>query len=545
MRRHSKWLLPVAVIAGLMLVVGPAAQAGAERAAAGTIVFIHDQEPPNLNQGFVGNGLYTTSLVVNNIWLGGQIRDSNAKWVLRNFAGKPKLLKRSPLTVSVEFRKDARWSDGRPLTGADLRATWQVNIDPKNNIITRTGWEDIRSISASGNKATVVFRRPYSSWESLVSGGVWPAHIVRGRNMNDAFADSIPVSSGPWKFSSWQKGVQITVVRNPRYTAGPRMALDKLVFRYIVDTNARFQALKGGEGQVMEPQPQLQIAEFLKDSKFKVDQKIGYTFEHLDIQLGPKGHAALKLPYVRQALITGMNRTQIAQALYQQIAPGLPKLDSLIFKPFEPAYAKQFGGYAFNQSRVIQILKGKGCTGGPDRPSASNANVFSCPGVGKLSFRFSTTTGNQLRALTFEIVQRQLKSVGIELVPRFQPAGLLFGTTLPSSDWDLIMFGYVQSPESKDSSKDLYACGAGQNYGNYCNRRATALLNKVAVTLDAAERDRILDQVERQFLVKELPSIPLYARPTYVIRANGVQGPVVNPTQEGSPWNVSTWRTAA
>ena len=84
------------------------------------------------------------------------------------------------------------------------------------------------------------------------------------------------------------------------------------------------------------------------------------------------------------------------------------------------------------------MLKGKGCTGGPDKPSAGNDNIFSCPGVGKLSFRFSTTAGNQLRALTFEIIQRQLKSIGIELVPRFQPAGLLFGTTLPSSDWDLI-----------------------------------------------------------------------------------------------------------
>jgi peptide/nickel transport system substrate-binding protein len=482
---------------------------------------------------------------VNNIWLGGQIRDNKANWILRNFASKPKLLKRRPLTVSVEFRKDARWSDGRPLTGADLRATWQVNIDPKNNIITRTGWEDIKSITASGKKATVVFKRPFASWESLVSAGVWPAHIVQGRNMNEAFADSIPVSSGPWKFQSWQKGVQLTVVRNPRYTAGPRMVLDKLVFRYIIDTNARFQALKAGEGQVMEPQPQLQIADFMKDKKFSVEQKIGYTFEHIDIQLGPKGHPALKLPYVRQALITGMNRSQVATALYSQIAPGLPKLDSLIFKPFEPAYAKQFGGYAFNQNRVIQILKGKGCSGGPDRPSASNANVFSCPGVGKLSFRFSTTTGNQLRALTFEIIQRQLKSVGIELVPRFQPAGLLFGTTLPSSDWDLVMFTYIQSPESKNSAKDLYACGGGQNYGNYCNRKATALLRKVAVTLDAAERDRILDQVERQFLVKELPSIPMYARPIYVIRANGVRGPVVNPTQEGSPWNASTWRTAA
>ena len=100
------------------------------------------------------------------------------------------------------------------------------------------------------------------------------------------------------------------------------MKLDRLVFRYILDTNARFQALKAGEGQAMEPQPQLQIADFMKDSKFKVDTKVGYTYEHIDIQFGPKGHPALKQPYVRQALITGMNRPQVAASLYGEIATG-------------------------------------------------------------------------------------------------------------------------------------------------------------------------------------------------------------------------------
>ena len=96
-------------------------------------------------------------------------------------------------------------------------------------------------------------------------------------------------------------------------------------------------------------------------------------------------------------------------------------------------------------AKVISLLKSKGCTGGPDKPSGGNDNIFSCPNVGKLSFRFGTTTGNQLRALAFEIMQRQLKSVGIELVPRFQTGGVLFGTTLPSSDWDLLMFTYGRS----------------------------------------------------------------------------------------------------
>ncbi len=293
----------------------------------------------------------------------------------------------------------------------------------------------------------------------------------------------------------------------------------------------------------MEPQGQLQIADFLKDSNFKVESKAGFSFEHLDIQFGPKGAAPLKQPYVRQALMQGINRAQIASALWQTIAPGLPVLNSLIFKVFEQGYTPHYKKYPFSQAKVISILKGKGCTGGPDKPSAGNTNIFSCPGVGKLSFRFSTTAGNQLRALTFEIIQRQLKSVGIELVPRFQPAGLLFGTTLPSSDWDIIMFTWVQSPSSKITTKDLYACGGELNYMNYCNRKATKIMEQVAVNLDDAERTKLLNAAEA-VMVNDIPSIPMFVRPVFAISNKKVKGFGSVTTSEGSPWNANTWTTS-
>jgi peptide/nickel transport system substrate-binding protein len=318
------------------------------------------------------------------------------------------------------------------------------------------------------------------------------------------------------------------------------MKLDRVVFRYIADTNARFQALKAGEGQAMEPQGQLQIADFLKDSNFKVESRAGYSFEHLDIQYGPKGAPALRQPYVRQALMQGINRPQIAQALWQTIAPGLPTLQSLIFKTFEKGYVPGYRKYPFNQAKVISILKGKGCTGGPSKPSAGNDDIFSCPGVGKLSFRFSTTSGNQLRALTFEIIQRQLKSVGIELVPRFQPAGLLFGTTLPSSDWDIIMFTWNQSPASKITAKDLYACGGEQNYGNYCNRRVSKLLQQTALTLDEPQRMKLLNQAEA-LMSNDIPSIPMFVRPVFAISSKKMTGLTAPTTLEGSTWNANAW----
>ena len=58
-------------------------------------------------------------------------------------------------------------------------------------------------------------------------------------------------------------------MKNPAYKAGPAAKLDRIVFRYLAGAS-QFQALKSGEGDVVEPQPQVQIVDFYKDSKFKV-----------------------------------------------------------------------------------------------------------------------------------------------------------------------------------------------------------------------------------------------------------------------------------
>jgi hypothetical protein len=105
MRKRLFLLLAGAAAIVATLAVGPAATAGPEKASAGTVVFIHDQEPPSLRPNWVDNTLYATSLVTNNIFHGGMIRDNNANWVLRNFASKPKLVKRSPMTVTFTRRR--------------------------------------------------------------------------------------------------------------------------------------------------------------------------------------------------------------------------------------------------------------------------------------------------------------------------------------------------------------------------------------------------------------------------------------------------------
>jgi peptide/nickel transport system substrate-binding protein len=552
MRKRAIVLGALVLTVAASLVVGPAATAEPQRAAAGTVVIGADQEPATLNFYLTEGNSYTTSLAISPVLAPGMYYDQNAKLQPMLFDGAPKLVKSNPLTATFKIKANAKWSDGRQITGNDYLATYRTLMDPRWDITSREGWEDIARMRARGKSVTVTFKkgRSYAAWDGLLANiSPMPAHKLAGKNFNDLWRDSLDIASGPFRFVSWQKGTQLTLAKNNAYTAGPKAKVDRVVFRYIPSTASLFQALNAGEIDATEPQPQLQIVDLRKNSRFKVQSGPGYFWEHLDIQFGARGHAALKKKYVRQALITGINRAQIRQALY--ITPGLvgsakelPVLQSHIFKPFEQYYRPNWKQWSFDQKKVISILRANRCTGGPTSPSAGNDRIWSCPDVGKLSFRFTTTSGNQLRALTFEIAQKQLKSVGIELLPRFGPSGTVFGQVLPSGDWDLFLFTWQASPTSSATSFGLYGCGGDQNYMNYCNTKASALLQKAQFTPDAKLRADMLNRAEA-IMAKDVPSIPMFVRPGFLINNRRVSGTIINPTNQGSTWNLQNWTVAA
>jgi peptide/nickel transport system substrate-binding protein len=532
------------------LVIGPAATAKSESPAAGTVIIGHDQEPDILNPFLTAGNAYTTALAVNPVLSNGSIYNQKAQLVPYLMDGPAKLVKSNPLTVTFKYKGTAKWSDGKPVTGGDFVTLYRTVMNPNWDITSREGWQDLASVKAKGKSVTMVFKkgRSYFAWDVLAASSPIPTHKVVGQDFNKLWSDSIDIASGPFKFQSWQKGTQLTLVKNAAYASGPKAKLDRVVIRYIPSTATMFQALSSGEIDSTEPQPQLQIAQVQKDSRFRVQSGPGYFWEHMDIQFGPKGHPALKKKFVRHALITGINRSQIRQALY--VTPGLvksakelPVLQSHLFKPFEAEYTPAWGRWKFSQKNAIALLKKNGCTGGPNTPSAGNNAIWECPGVGKLSFRFTTTTGNQLRALTFEIAQKQLRSIGIELVPRFGPAAQVFGQVLPSGDWDIFMFTWLGGPTSGGTSFSLYGCGGDQNYMNYCNKKSSTPLQKAQFTPDRKARTALLVQAEK-VLADDVMSVPMYVRPGFLINNKKVSGPILNPTQQGSTWNVETWSVA-
>jgi len=554
MRKRSLLLLMGLVALVGSLVIGPSATAKSERAAAGTVVFGHDQEPSTLNPFVTEGSNVPTPLAMNPVLASGGIYNNKATLIPELWDGQPKILKADPLTVTWKYKQSAVWSDGKPVLGQDFLVTYRTIINPAFDIIDRTGWEDIQSVKAKGKSVTMVFKkgRTVAFWDGMAASQLMPRQQVQpimnsqnATDFNNLWLNSISLASGAYKFQSWTKGTQLVLVKNPRFKAAPAAKLDRIVFRYIPSTASEFQALQAGEIQVMSPQPQIQIADLFKNSKFTVQTTPAFQWQHVDIQRGPKGHPALDQKYVREALVTGINRQQIVDALWVSTglvksAKDLPVLQNNVFFPQQAQYKPHWAKYKFSQKAVIALLKKNKCTGGPSTPSASNSSIWSCPGVGKLSFRFTTTSGNQLRALAFEVMQKQLKSVGIELVPNFGPNTLVFGQVLPSGDWDLFMFTFSSSPASQTNSFGIYGCGGDQNYMNWCNAKASALFRKAGLTPDPAKRNPLMDQGAK-IAADDINSIPMWSPPEYLIGSTKVKGLVVNPTQQQPTWNANTW----
>jgi peptide/nickel transport system substrate-binding protein len=542
-RRPHYLVVAAAAVATLLVASAAAAGPSATPRRGGTVVYGLDQEPKVLNTFITEGNLYATGEAVEPMLDGGLEYDNRG--VLRPvlLAAQPKLLKASPLTVSFAYRVNAKWSDGRQITGNDFLFTYQTVMNRDWDITTRNGWEDISRVRVSGKRVTLTFRRPYAAWKTIVGASPLPAHALRGANFNQVWRSdffkpgtSTAISSGPFIFERWQRGSQIVMRRNPNYW-GPKSLLDRIVFRPVPDTNTQFQAIRSGELDALRPQPQLQIADARRNPNLRVQSGPEFAWEHIDIQRGDKGHAALDRAYVRQALIRGINRTAIANALYRTIAPGLPVMNSVIFKPFETEYVAHWRKWSYSRTAAEQLLRRNGCTKGSD-------GIYTCPQVGKLSFRFTSTAGNQLRELAFEVIQSQLKAVGIEVRAAFGPAAHVFGTVLPSRDWDLFMFTWIGSPVSPITDESIHGCAGDQNDMGYCNRRVDTLLKRAQLTVNEKQRNAMLNEADR-LMADDIPQIPLFARPGFLIHQRKFQGLVRNPTTQTNLWNVSQWWSSA
>jgi hypothetical protein len=326
MHKRTFWLMAALVLATLALAAtGSARVSGPDNSAAkdaGTLVF-------GAEQG--GGPDWCLNLILD--------IDCSAFWnvifetpVLRgaflytpSLKYRPDLISRyklqtRPMRVTYYIRKNAHWSDGVPVTGKDWKFTWQTAVNKKyEDHIDPLGWEDIKSVTGNGKVVKVTFKRNFAPWRGLFSY-ILPRHALAGEDMLTAWNDCIcnpkknnqPIGNGPFLMTRFDRGSGVTLTRNNRGWHGKKAKLSSIVFRFITNTNSEIQAIRSGEVDAIYPQPQLALADLRSQAGLKVVSHLSLSWEHIEIQQGPKGNPLAKQTWLRQALITALNRDAAA-----------------------------------------------------------------------------------------------------------------------------------------------------------------------------------------------------------------------------------------
>jgi peptide/nickel transport system substrate-binding protein len=557
MHRSHFRLIVGALVAALSLtaVGGALGGSAAKPRSGGTVVFGADQEPNLLNTFITGGDHFWAGQITGIVIVGSHV-------LTPSFTYKPYLISKvkvqqRPFRLTYYIKKSAKWYEGgkgvtRDVTAQDYIFTWRTVMDKRWEILGVTGYEDIARAKVI-NKKTVqfVFKKPFAGYKTIF-GQILPAYALQGQNFNKTWINNInnpktnrPISNGPFYLTSWQRGRQAELSRNPSFKASRTAYLQKVVVRFLADTNTTAQQIRGGEVDVIYPQPQAFLVPLRQVSSLRIQVGLGPVWEHIDFNMGYKGGGdpLLRKRFVREALMRGVNRQSIVNALYHAtgIAPSLGVLQSAILVANQKGYKPVWNQYPFSTARARQIMQSNGCQTGSD-------GVWVCQGQ-KASFRLSTTAGNALRVLAEEIVQAQLKQAGFQINVVNDPGRLLFDERLPAGNYDLAMYAWTGSPDITGWN-NIYGCrddAKNQNQQNrqgYCNAKVTKLLNQVNSSFSYAKQTSLTNQALAQ-MAKDLILIPLFQKPTYLIHKRSFGGLKENPTSAGPDWNIEFWYKTA
>src|SRR5438132_5129473 len=406
------WLLVAgaAILTSVVMVTGGTAKTAkvAGPAAKTTLVYGAEQDIDGFNTNLECCNQFWAVVIGNSAVLRGAFVITDKLKYVPDLVTSAKVTAK-PFTITYNIRKNANWSDGKPVTAADFIWSWQKINDPASQVAGRDGYDQITGAKSSHKGKTVkfFFKAPYVDWKDLfLTGSVLPKHLLEGEDYNKIWANCVcdpksgkPISDGPYLLQSYRKGQDATLVANPKWY-GPKPKLQKIVFRFIQDTNSEIQAMRGGEVDAIFPSPQTALASLQHQAGIRYQAGPGLYFEHIDLAGKGKHNPLMDQAWFRQAIIYSIDRKSLVGTFFGDIAPSLKVLQSLVMYPSDANYKTAFAKYGFNQTKAKALLNAHGCRAGGD-------GIMVCNGQ-RAELTYTTTGTNRRRVLASQVYKENL-----------------------------------------------------------------------------------------------------------------------------------------
>lgn len=402
--------------------------------------------------------------------------------------------------------RDAKWSDGQPITANDVVYSWLRELDP--NVGSPYAWfpcmflkgateynsgkadasaVQIRALDDHTFQMDLLGPLPYAIGAlQHYSFAIVPKHAIEKYGADWTKPENF-VGNGPYVLSEHLPQTSLTVVKNPNYWDADNVKLDKVVFYASDSLTTNYNMYLNGEldWDTTVPLDQLDAAKMRPD--FQSAPQLSTYYYTIQTQKAPVSDVR-----VRKALALAVDR----QALVDQVTKG-GQIPAWGMVPSMSGYdALEFPNGDDHEADIEQAQQYLAEAGYPN-------------GVGFPTLTVLYNTNDSHKKIA-EFVQQEWKTnLGINVVLENQEWQTYLANR-NAGNFMVARAGWVGDYQDPNTFLDMFITGAGMNGGKYSNEEYDLLINEAARMPAGEDRFEVLKTAEDIMINQDQAMIPFY-----------------------------------
>ena len=420
------------------------------------------------------------------------------------------------LTWTFHLR-DAKWSDGQPVTAEQFVYGITRTLDPKTasdyafllypikNAVAynadKAKVEDVGVKAVDEKTLEFTLERPCSYFLDLTYFKVMEPQrkeIIEQHGDKYGTEASTMVFCGPFTIKEWVHNNKVELVKNPEYWDVENVKLEKATMKIIKEPNSRMNELYNGSLDLAPVTKPEWIEKFDKTEKFDVkkgyDGSATYMFFNQETKY-------FKNAKIRKAFSIAMDRPGMVKAIYKDLAePALawcpPKVEIAGVDYRERVNALPVEDLKKDnpdpKALLIEGLKELGLDPDPSKHT--------------INFIQSGTDANSKEIAEFE--QQNFKEVlGINVNPEYCEWAV-FQSRTNEGDYEVASQGWGGDYNDPSTFFDVWLSTSGVNRVNWKSEKYDELVKKANGSADPEEKSKLFAEAERMLIYDEAVFAP-------------------------------------
>ncbi len=437
--------------------------------------------------------------------------------------------------------RDAKWSNGEPLTAQDFEYSWKSALSPEiaseyayqlyyikngeafNSSIPKDGNYYYPKVDANGELVTdadgnvvpdlekpfdvnsigvkaiddktleVTLEAPTPYFSSLLTFTTYLPINKKLDQANPDWAKSADnyVSNGPFRLTKWEHNNVIEMEKNPNYWDKDAVKLDKIVFTMVEESSTELLMFENDEIDWGANPPLPELERLLEEGKVIINPYLGTYYYLFNVTREPfddvRVRKALTYAIDRESIVKNITKAgQLPATAY--VPPGVPDAEpgsdfrtvgGDFFEPYNPEEAKRLLAEA----------------GYPDGK-----------GFPEFTLLYNTSEAHKTIAEAIQRMWKETLGINCTLTNQEWKVYLDNRSTL---NYDVARAGWIGDYTDPMTFIDMWVTGGGNNDTGWGNPEYDALVKEAKSSGDQKVRMEAMHKAEK-ILMDEMPIAPIY-----------------------------------